>query len=68
MCVQAKDELVVRLHYNLDYKFDRLDIMAKAVSDEVRITSTGNEDVCSSRELLIINLKGVAAYTDHGGL
>ena len=44
------------------------DIMAKAFSEEVRITAAPNEDVRSLRELLIIGLKGVAAYADHAAL
>ncbi|MEA2102650.1 MAG: hydroxylamine reductase [Thermodesulfobacteriota bacterium] len=38
----------------------------KAVS--VGILSTGNEDVRSLRELLIIGLKGIAAYADHAAI
>lgn len=41
------------------------DIIAKANSNEVRITAQGNEDVRSLRELLIIGAKGVAAYAEH---
>ena len=41
------------------------DIMDKAKSNEVRITATGNEDVRSLRELLVIGSKGIAAYADH---
>ncbi len=41
------------------------DIIDKAKSDEVRITATGNEDVRSLRELLVIGSKGIAAYADH---
>jgi len=44
---------------------NRDDIMKKAKSDEVRITATGNEDVRSLRELLVIGSKGIAAYADH---
>ncbi len=47
---------------------DREKIMAKALSDEVRITSTQNEDVRSLRELLIIGCKGIAAYADHAAV
>ncbi|MBS3784834.1 MAG: hydroxylamine reductase, partial [Anaerolineae bacterium] len=43
-------------------------IMAKALSDEVRITSTEDEDVRSLRELLIIGCKGIAAYADHAAV
>ena len=41
------------------------DIIAKANSNEVRITAQANEDVRSLRELLIIGAKGVAAYAEH---
>ena len=44
------------------------EILAKALSDEVRITATQNEDVRSLRELLVIGLKGVAAYADHAAI
>ncbi|MFO7885216.1 MAG: hydroxylamine reductase [Desulfobacteraceae bacterium] len=44
------------------------DIMARALSDEVRITAAPNEDVRSLRELLIIGIKGVAAYADHAAI
>ncbi|HOE16804.1 MAG TPA: hydroxylamine reductase [Syntrophorhabdaceae bacterium] len=47
---------------------DREKITAKALSDEVRITATGNEDVRSLRELLIIGCKGIAAYADHAAV
>ena len=40
---------------------DREEIMAKALSEEVRITATENEDARSLRELLIIGCKGIAA-------
>ncbi len=40
---------------------DKEKIVAKAMSDEVRITAAQNEDVRSLRELLIIGGKGIAA-------
>ncbi|HON33377.1 MAG TPA: hydroxylamine reductase [Synergistales bacterium] len=43
----------------------RDDIVTKAMSDEVRITAEGNEDIRSLRELLIIGCKGIAAYAEH---
>ncbi len=46
----------------------RDEILAKALSDEVRITAAQNEDVRSLRELLIIGCKGIAAYADHAGI
>ncbi|MDO9464317.1 MAG: hydroxylamine reductase [bacterium] len=47
---------------------DKEAIMAKAMSDEVRITTAENEDVRSLRELLIIGCKGIAAYADHAAI
>jgi len=47
---------------------DRETIVAKAMSDEVRITAAQNEDVRSLRELLIIGCKGIAAYADHAAV
>jgi hydroxylamine reductase len=47
---------------------DREEIMAKAMSDEVRITASANEDIRSLRELLIIGCKGIAAYADHAAI
>ena len=44
------------------------EIVAKATSDEVRITAAQNEDVRSLRELLIIGTKGIAAYADHAAV
>jgi hydroxylamine reductase len=47
---------------------DKDEILAKALSNEVRITATENEDVRSLRELLIIGTKGIAAYADHAAI
>ncbi|MGV8073813.1 MAG: hydroxylamine reductase [Syntrophobacteraceae bacterium] len=47
---------------------DKEEIVAKAMSDEVRITAAQNEDVRSLRELLIIGGKGIAAYADHASI
>ena len=47
---------------------DKEQILAKAKSDEVRITATENEDVRSLRELLVIGSKGIAAYADHAAI
>ena len=44
------------------------EIMAKALSDELRITAVENEDVRSLRELLIIGCKGIAAYAEHAAV
>jgi hydroxylamine reductase len=48
--------------------YDNEKIVAKAMSDEVRITAAQNEDVRSLRELLIIGCKGIAAYADHAAI
>jgi hydroxylamine reductase len=47
---------------------DKEEIMAKAMSDEIRITVAQNEDVRSLREMLIIGCKGIAAYADHAAI
>lgn len=47
---------------------DKEEIVAKGMSDEVRITAVQNEDVRSLRELLIIGCKGIAAYADHAAI
>ncbi|MBN2032844.1 MAG: hydroxylamine reductase [Deltaproteobacteria bacterium] len=47
---------------------DKEEILAKAMSNEVRITAAQNEDVRSLRELLIIGCKGIAAYADHAAI
>lgn len=44
------------------------EILAKAISDEVRITVAPNEDVRSLRTLLIFGCKGIAAYADHAAI
>jgi len=44
------------------------EIMAKALSGEVRINAASNEDVTSLRSLLIFGLKGVAAYAEHAAV
>lgn len=43
-------------------------MLAKAASDDVRITRTTNEDVRSLRELLTIGCKGIAAYAEHAAV
>ncbi|MBW1678648.1 MAG: hydroxylamine reductase [Deltaproteobacteria bacterium] len=48
------------------YSDDAVEFHEKA--KEVGILSTENEDVRSLRELLIIGLKGVAAYADHAAI
>ncbi len=47
---------------------DKNEIMAKALSDEMRVTAAANEDVRSLRELLIIGCKGIAAYAEHAAI
>jgi hydroxylamine reductase len=44
------------------------DILGKAMSDKLRITSTANEDVRSLQEMLVIGCKGIAAYADHAAI
>lgn len=44
------------------------EILAKSMSDEVRITVAPNEDVRSLRTLLIFGCKGIAAYADHAAI
>ena len=46
----------------------REEIMAKAMSEEVRINAASNEDVTSLRSLLIFGLKGIAAYAEHAAV
>ncbi|MEN6508910.1 MAG: hydroxylamine reductase [Smithella sp.] len=47
---------------------NREEIMAKAMSDEVRLTNAPNEDVRSLRSLLIFGVKGIAAYAEHAAV
>jgi hydroxylamine reductase len=47
---------------------DKEAILAKALSDELRITSTENEDVRSLQQMLVIGCKGIAAYADHAAI
>ncbi|MCF8120556.1 MAG: hydroxylamine reductase [Deltaproteobacteria bacterium] len=47
---------------------DRDEIMAKALSEEVRITADQEDDVRSLRWMLIIGCKGIAAYADHAAI
>jgi len=48
------------------YSTDEAEFHEKA--KEVGVLATGNEDVRSLRELLIIGLKGIAAYADHAAI
>jgi hydroxylamine reductase len=47
---------------------DKEAIMVKAVSDNLRISATQNEDVRSLQQMLIIGCKGIAAYADHAAI
>ncbi len=44
---------------------DDEDMLAKAMSDDLRLTAVENEDERSLRELLIGGCKGISAYADH---
>ena len=48
------------------YSTDEAEFHEKA--KEVGVLATENEDVCSLRGLLIIGLKGIAAYADHAAI
>jgi len=47
---------------------ERSEIIAKAMSDGVRITAVANEDARSLKWMLIIGLKGIAAYAEHAAV
>jgi hydroxylamine reductase len=47
---------------------DKEEIVAKAVSAEVRINAAPNEDVASLRGFLIFGCKGIAAYAEHAAV
>lgn len=47
---------------------DREEIIAKAMSDEVRITAIENEDERSLKGFLLIGCKGIAAYAEHAAI
>lgn len=47
---------------------DRQEIIAKAMSDEVRVTAIENEDERSLTWILIIACKGIAAYAEHAAI
>ena len=44
------------------------EMMAKALSGEVRINAASNEDVTSLRSLLIFGVKGICAYAEHAAV
>ena len=63
----AKDKIGSDLHESATwYSNDVSEFAAKA--EQVGVLSTENEDVRSLRELLILGLKGIAAYADHAAV
>ncbi|MCP3898240.1 MAG: hydroxylamine reductase [Desulfobacteraceae bacterium] len=63
----VKDQVGSDLHESATwYSNDEDDFAAKA--QEVGVLSTENEDVRSLRELLILGLKGIAAYAEHAAV
>lgn len=64
--LEAEDQLEVKAyHDSATMTLTRADYDTKAVSPEVGILATTNEDVRSLRELIIYGLKGMAAYAEH---
>ena len=47
---------------------DQAGIMAKALSDALRITATEDADARSLKEMLTTGCKGIAAYADHAAI
>jgi hydroxylamine reductase len=63
----AGDKIGTDLHESATwYSNDVATFQAKA--ETVGVMATGNEDVRSLRELLILGLKGMAAYADHAAI
>ncbi len=63
----AGDKIGTGLHESATwYSSDVATFQAKA--ETVGVLATENEDVRSLRELLVLGLKGVAAYTDHAAV
>ena len=63
----AGEKLTQGLHHSAGwYSDDPASFQAKA--ETVGVMATENEDVRSLRELLILGLKGVAAYADHAAV
>lgn len=63
----VKDKVGTDLHESATWYSD--DVASfKAKAESVGILATQNEDVRSLRELLIIGLKGIAAYADHAAI
>jgi hydroxylamine reductase len=63
----VKDKVGTDLHESATWYSD--DVASfKAKAETVGVLATENEDVRSLRELLIIGLKGIAAYADHAAV
>jgi len=63
----VKDKVGTNLHESATwYSDDTASFQSKA--ETVGILATENEDVRSLRELLVIGLKGIAAYADHASV
>ena len=64
---KVKDKVGTNLHESATwYSNDAASFQAKA--ETVGVLATENEDVRSLRELLVIGLKGIAAYADHAAV
>jgi len=63
----VKDKVGTDLHESATWYSD--DVASfKAKAETVGVLATENEDVRSLRELLVIGLKGIAAYADHAAV
>ncbi|WP_299977924.1 hydroxylamine reductase [Desulfobacula sp.] len=64
---RVKDQVGSDLHESATWYSD--DVASfKAKAETIGVLATENEDVRSLRELLIIGLKGIAAYADHASV
>ena len=63
----VKDKVGTDLHESATWYSDDVSSY-KAKAETVGILATENEDVRSLRELLVIGLKGIAAYADHAAI
>ncbi|WP_300457990.1 hydroxylamine reductase [Desulfobacula sp.] len=63
----VKDNVGTDLHASATWYSDDVSSY-KAKAETVGILATENEDVRSLRELLVIGLKGIAAYADHAAI
>ena len=63
----VKDKVGSTLHESATWYSDDVSSY-KAKAETVGILATENEDVRSLRELLVIGLKGIAAYADHAAI